>query len=86
VSGYAVVTSAAVSTTNGTAVTNTATCGAGKKAMGGGFTLSAGNGLHVLTDAPATVNAANDSWTIRAERVGNTNVTFTVTVICVSAL
>ena len=35
---------------------------------------------------PATVTVANDSWTIRAERVGNTNVTYTVTVICVSAL
>jgi hypothetical protein len=41
--------------------------------------------MHVLGEGPATVNAANDSWSVRVQRIGN-NVTYTVTVICVSAL
>ena len=84
-SGYVVVTSAAVSTTSALPITNTATCPIGKKAIGGGYSESSGNGLHVFIDAPATVNSANDTWLIRAERIQNANATFTVSVICVTA-
>ncbi len=84
-SGYVVVTSAAVSTTSALPITNTATCPIGKKAIGGGYSESTGNGLHVFIDGPATVNSANDSWLIRAERIQSTNATFTVSVICVTA-
>ena len=80
------VTSAAVSTTNANSVTNTATCPAGKKAIGGGFAETSGFSMHVLSEGPTTVNAANDSWTIRAQRIQNNNATYTVTAICVSAL
>jgi hypothetical protein len=86
VSGYAIVVSAAVSTNSATAVTNTATCPVGKKAIGGGFAETSGNSMHVLSEGPTTVTGANDSWTIKAQRIQANNATFTVTAICVSAL
>ncbi len=82
--GYEVVTSAPISTTNALPVTRVATCPSGKVAVGGGHTESSGNGLHVFINAPSSVNAANDSWTIKAERIQSTNATFTITVICVT--
>ncbi len=87
-SGYAIVPSAPVSTTSNAIVTNTATCPVGKKAIGGGFSETSGNSMHVHSEGPTTVNPlnTNDSWRIRAQRIGNNNATFTVTAICVSAL
>ena len=86
VSGYAIVTSAMVNIPNSGPATNTATCPAGKKAIGGGYAESTGNGMHVLSELPTTVTASNDSWSVKAERILGNNAQFTVTVICVTAL
>ncbi len=83
-SGYAIATSTNVTTTNGNPVTRTATCAAGKKAISGGFVVSASDSLHELTAGPTTVNAQYDSWTISGERIGGNNVTFYVFAICVT--
>ena len=60
-------------------------CPAGKKAIGGGYSETTGNSIHVLYTGPTTTTAANDSWTITAERI-NGNATYTVMAICVLAL
>lgn len=85
-SGYAVVTSAPISTNGNASVTQKAVCPAGKKAIGGGFSETTGNSIHVLYTGPATTTAANDSWAITAQRILSGNATYTVMAICVSAL
>jgi hypothetical protein len=85
VSGYAVVVSSSVNIPNNNSATAKATCPAGKKAIGGGFAESTGNGMHVLSMGPTTTNAANDSWSVVAERILGNNASFTATAICVTA-
>ncbi len=82
-SGYAVVNSTSITTTNDNAYSRTATCAAGKKAISGGFVVSAAESLYVLTSGPTTVTAQYDSWTLTGERIQK-NVTFYVYAICVT--
>ena len=66
--------------------TQKAVCPAGKKAIGGGFNESTGNGMHVTVEGPVTTTSTGDSWSITADRIVGQNAQFTVTAICVSAL
>ena len=84
VSGYALVTSTGT-TTSGAVITVKAACASGKKAVGGGYVETSGNGIHVVSEGPATTTASNDSWSITAKRIANTNTSITVTAICVIA-
>lgn len=83
-SGYAIATSTNVTTTNDNAVTRTATCAAGKKAISGGFVVTASESVHVLSSGPTTVTSQYDSWTLSGERIHNNDVTFYVFAICVT--
>lgn len=66
--------------------TNTATCPAGKTVVGGGYSESTGHSMLLLSEGPTTVNSANDSWTVRADRVAqSSNAIYTVTAICITA-
>ena len=81
VSGYEVVS--AVSTNNGSTMTQTATCPTGKKVLGGGANTTNSN-LHIVGSAPSgTLNQT--AWTATADRiaqVGGSQYTLTVYAIC----
>jgi hypothetical protein len=65
--------------------TQKAVCPAGKKAIGGGYAETTGNGMHIMSEGPVTTTTTGDSWSITADRIVGQNAQFTVTAICVIA-